>query len=98
MPKEVTLMQAEIEVALSKFIVTNIPTATSGSWFPVHDACEIWGAVAIDLNGEVVGWRCPPKDEFRQLIEEAIKEAFELPEGGDENDKTNVSPDSQGAV
>ncbi len=98
MPKEVTVMQAEIEVAGSRFIVTNIPTATSGSWFTVHDACEIWGAVAMDLDGKVVGWRCPPKDEFRQRIEEAIKKAFELPEGGNEHDKTTTSPDSQGTV
>jgi len=27
----------------------------------VHDACEIWAAVAIDdFSGEVVGWRNPP--------------------------------------
>ncbi|MDD4986195.1 MAG: hypothetical protein PHQ43_10495 [Dehalococcoidales bacterium] len=55
MPKEVTVEQAEIEVAGSKFTVTYIPTATSGCWYTIHDACEIWGAVAIDLNGEVVG-------------------------------------------
>ena len=97
MPKEVTVEQAEIEVAGSRFTVTHIPTATSGCWYTVHDACEIWGAVAIDLNGEVIGWRCPPKEEFRKPIEEAIKKEFGLPEleGGEENDKTTTSPDSQ---
>ena len=96
MPKKVTVEQAEIEVAGSKFIVTYIPTATSGCWYTIHDACEIWGAVAIDLNGEVVGWRNPPKEEFKKLIEEAIKKEFGLPEleGGGENDKTTASSDS----
>ena len=96
MSKEVTVEQAEIEVAGSKFIVTYIPTATSGCWYTIHDACEIWGAVAIDLNGEVVGWRNPPKEEFRQLIEDAIKKEFGLPEleGGEENDKTTARSDS----
>jgi len=55
MPKEVTVKQAEIEVAGARFTVTHIPTATSGCWFTIHDACEIWGAVAIDLNGQVIG-------------------------------------------
>jgi len=94
-PKEVTVEQAEIKVAGSRFIVTYIPTATSGCWYTIHDACEIWGAVAIDLNGEVVGWRNPPKEEFRKSIEEAIKKEFGLPEeGGDGDDKTTISPDS----
>ncbi len=79
MPKEVTIKQAEIEVAGSRFIVTSIPTATSGCWYTIHDACEIWGAVAIDFNGEVIGWRCPPKEEFRNPIENAIKQEFGLP-------------------
>jgi hypothetical protein len=95
-PKKVTVEQAEIEVAGSRFTVTCIPAAISGCWFTIHDACEIWGAVAIDLNGEVAGWRCPPKKEFRKPIEEAIKKEFGLPEleGGEGNDKTTTSPDS----
>jgi hypothetical protein len=56
--------------------VTHIPPATSGGWFTIHDAGEVWGAVAIDLNGEVSGWRNPPEEEFRQPIEEAIKKEF----------------------
>ena len=95
MPKEVAVLQTEIEVAGSRFTVTHIPTATSGCWYTIHDACEIWGAVAIDLDGEVIGWRSPPKEEFRKPIEEAIKKAFELPEkGGDGDDKTTTGPDS----
>ena len=43
---EVTLRQEPIEVAGGKYTVTHIPTATSGSWYVVHDAIEIWGAVA----------------------------------------------------
>jgi hypothetical protein len=41
MPKEVTVLQAEIEVAGSRFTVTHIPTATSGGWYTIHDACEV---------------------------------------------------------
>ena len=79
MPK-VTVRQEEIEVEGNHFTVTHIPTATSGSWFTVHDACEVWGAVAIDdLSGEVVGWRNPPDEEHRVPIEEAIKKAFDIP-------------------
>ncbi len=78
MTKEVTVQQAEIEVSGNRFTVTCLPTATSGCWYTVHDACEIWGAVAIYLNGEVIGWKCPPKDEFRSPLEKAIKREFGL--------------------
>ena len=79
MPRDVTVEQEEIVVSGNSFIVTRIPTATSGSWFTVHDACEIWGAVAIDdLSGEVIGWRNPPA-KLKKEIEEAIKKAFEIP-------------------
>ena len=77
---ERTVMQEEIEVANSKFTVTHIPTATSGSWYTIHDVCEVWGAVAIDdLSGEVIGWRNPPPEEIRQQVEKAIKSAFGIP-------------------
>jgi len=79
MLKDVVVEQDEIVVDERHFTVTRIPTATSGSWFVVHDAFEIWAAVAIDLNGEVVGWRNPPEERYRAGIEKAIKEAFELP-------------------
>ena len=56
-----------------------MPTATSGSWFVVHDAFEIWAAVAIeDATGEVAGWRNPPA-KLRTEIENAIKAAFHIP-------------------
>ena len=76
---EVTVRQEEIEVGGNRFTVTHIPTATSGSWFTVHDACEVWGAVAIDdLSGEVIGWRNPPA-KLQAEIEAAIKKAFGIP-------------------
>jgi len=77
---QITVRQEDVEVGGYRFTVTHIPTATSGSWYTVHDACEVWGAVAIDLDGTVIGWRNPPGDEIRPLLEEAIKKAFELPE------------------
>ena len=76
---EITVRQEEIEVKGRHFTVTHIPTATSGSWFTVHDACEIWAAVAIDLDGTVVGWRNSPGEEHRPAIEKTIKEAFGIP-------------------
>ncbi len=80
MPKEVTVEQETIEVDGNKFTVTRIPTATSGSWFVVHDAFEIWAAVAIDdFSGDIVGWRNPPDEEHRPGIETAIKKAFDIP-------------------
>ena len=76
---EVTVRQEEIEVEGKRFTVTHIPTATSGSWFTVHDACEVWGAVAIDdLSGEVIGWRNPPS-KLQAEIEAAVKKAFGIP-------------------
>ena len=42
MPKDVVVEQEDIEVNENRFTITRIPTATSGSWFVVHDACEIW--------------------------------------------------------
>jgi hypothetical protein len=78
-PKDVVVEQENIEVNGNRFTITRIPTATSGSWFVVHDACEIWAAVAIDdLLGEVIGWRNPP-DKLRVEIESAIKKAFGIP-------------------
>jgi hypothetical protein len=78
-PKDVVVEQEDIEVNGNKFIITRIPTATSGSWFVVHDACEIWAAVAIeDMSGEIIGWRNPP-DKFQTEIEVAIKKAFGIP-------------------
>ena len=87
MPRRVEVNQEDIEVYRRHFTVTHIPTATSGSWFTVHDACEVWGAIAIDdLSGEVIGWRNPPADipnskpgAFRLAIEKAIKAAFGIP-------------------
>jgi len=78
MLKEVVMRQAEIEVDGRQFTVTEVPTATSGQWFTIQDPCEVWAAVAIDLNGEVVGWRNPPEERYQAGIEKAIKEAFEL--------------------
>ncbi len=51
----------------NRFTVTRIPTATSGSWFVVHDAFEVWAAVAIDdFSGDIVGWRNPPDEKHRR--------------------------------
>ena len=75
--REVTMRQAEIEVEGRQFTVTHVPTATSGGWYTIQDPCEVWAAVAIDLNGEVIGWRNPPDSEAHKLaFERAIKEAF----------------------
>lgn len=76
---EVTVRQEQIEVEGNCFTVTHIPTATSGSWFTIHDACEVWAAVAIDLDGTIVGWRNPPDEKHRIGIEEAIKKVFGIP-------------------
>jgi len=76
---EVTVRQEEIEVDGQKFYVTHIPTATSGYWYTVHDLFEMWGAVAIDLDGTVLGWRNPPSEKHRAAIEEAIKKVFDIP-------------------
>ena len=73
---EITVRQEEIEVKGNRLFVTEIPTATSGGWYTVHDLFEMWAAVAIDLDGTVVGWRNPPDEEHRAIIEEAIKKAF----------------------
>jgi len=78
--KQVTVQQAEIEVGGYKYTVTHIPTATSGCWYTIHDICEVWAAVAIDLDGSVVGWRNEPDEKWRTPIEEAIKKAFGIPE------------------
>jgi hypothetical protein len=80
MPKKVEVYQAEIKVQGQKLTVTHIPTATSGNWYTVHDLFEVWAAVAIDLDGTVVGWRNPPDESSRPEIEKAIREAFDIPE------------------
>jgi hypothetical protein len=77
---KIEVRQEEIEVKGKHFTVTHIPTATSGSWFTVHDVFEVWAAVAIDFDGRIVGWRNPPDEEHREAIEEAIKKAFGIPE------------------
>jgi len=80
MIREVNVQQAEIEVAGRNYTVTHIPTATSGCWYTVHDVFEVWAAVAIDLDGTVIGWRNPPDEKYRVDIEAAIKKAFGIPE------------------
>jgi hypothetical protein len=77
---EIKVRQEEIEIDGGKFFVTHIPTATSGCWYTVHDLFEVWAAVAIDLDGSIVGWRNPPEESKRESIEEAIKKAFGIPE------------------
>jgi len=76
---KITVRQEEIEIKGNKLFVTYIPTATSGCWYTVHDLFEMWAAVAIDLDGTVVGWRNPPDEEYRAAIEEAIKKVFGIP-------------------
>jgi len=73
---EITVRQEKIEIKGKSLLVTHIPTATSGCWYTVHDLFEMWAAVAIDMDGTVVGWRNPPDEEHRPAIEEAIKKAF----------------------
>ncbi len=80
MPKRVEVEQAEIEVKGHQYTVTHIPTATSGCWYTIQDVCEVWAAVAIDLDGTVVGWRNEPDEPWRSEMEEAIKKAFGIPE------------------
>ena len=77
--KEITVRQEVIEVEGYKFIVTHIPTATSGMWFAIHDLFEVWAAVAIDLDGTVVGWRNEPEENWKEPLIEAIKKAFDIP-------------------
>ena len=77
---EVTVRQEEIKFGGRKFTVTHIPTATSGCWYTVHDLFEVWAAVAVDLDGSVIGWRNPPDEPWKTQIEEAIKKVFGIPE------------------
>ena len=79
MPRKVEVDQADINVEGNTYIVTHIPTATSGNWYTIQDACEVWASVAIDLDGTVIGWRNPPGEPYRSGMEKAIKEAFGLP-------------------
>ncbi len=76
---KITVEQEDIVVNGNTLTITRIPTATSGSWFVCHDACEIWAAVAIDdLSGDVVGWKNPPP-KLQAEIEQAIKAVFGIP-------------------
>ena len=80
MIEEIKVRQAKIEIDGAEFFITHIPTATSGSWYTVHDLFEVWAAVAIDdFTGEVIGWRNQPEEAKRPAIEEAIKNAFGIP-------------------
>jgi len=60
------------------FRVIHIPTATSGMWFVIADACECYGLVAIDIDGTVIGWKNPPDQKGKPQLEEAIIKAFKL--------------------
>jgi hypothetical protein len=78
MPEQ-KVRQEEIKVGERHFLVTHIPTATSGCWYVIHDIFEVWAAVAIDLDGTIVGWRNPPDEELRLVLEPAIRKAFDIP-------------------
>jgi hypothetical protein len=80
MLKTIEVKQAEIEIKGSRYWITHIPTATSGMWYTIHDLFEVWAAVAIDLDGTVVGWRNPPVEPWRTEIVKAIRAAWGLPE------------------
>ena len=69
------IRQEKIQVAGQEFIVTAIPTATSGCWYTIHDAFEVWAAVAIDPDRTVIGWQNEPT-RYKAEIEAAIKKAF----------------------
>jgi hypothetical protein len=75
--KNIEVEQGEIVVGKTKFFVTQIPTATSGCWYTVHDLFQLWAAVAIDLDGTVVGWVNEPVDKLS--IEAAIRKEFDIP-------------------
>jgi len=74
--------QKTIKINGKELTATHLPTATSGMWFIIHDACEIYGCVAIELDGTVVGWKHPP-NKHKKEIEQAIRQAWELPEVAD---------------
>ena len=78
MLRKIEVDQADIVVNGQKYLVTHIPTATSGMWLIIQDVCEVWAAVAIDLDGTTVGWRNPPDEAWRLPIEKAIREALDL--------------------
>ena len=75
---ERTVRQEEIRVNDHTYTATHIPTATSGCWYVIHDAFEVWAAVAIDLDGTVAGWRNPPREDTIPGFEKAIIAAFGL--------------------
>lgn len=75
---EIKVQQEEIEIEGRHYFATYIPTATSGCWYTIHDLFEVWAAVAIDLDGTVVGWRNPPEEKYQAPIVEAIKKAFDI--------------------
>lgn len=53
---------------------------TSGRWFVVHSAFEIWFAVAIDdFSSDTVGLQNPFEDNHRLGIEMAMKTASAIP-------------------
>jgi hypothetical protein len=90
---EQKVRQEEIDVGERHFLVTHIPTATSGCWYVVHDPFEIWAAIAIDFDGTIVGWRNPPDEELRLALEPAIRKAFDIPQPRVE--KRKEYPDSE---
>ncbi len=73
---EISVRQEELEVDGRKYFATYIPTATSGCWYVIHDLFEMWAAVAIDLDGSIVGWRNPPEEKWKKPIEGAVIKAF----------------------
>jgi len=77
--RRVEVEQADIQVNCHTFTVTHIPTATSGNWYTIQDACEVWSAIAIDLDGTTIGWRNPPDEPWRSEMERAVKAVFSLP-------------------
>lgn len=80
MLKKVEANQADIVVNGHNYLVTHIPAATSGMWFTIQDICEVWAAVAIDLDGTTVGWRNQPDEAWGTEIIRAIRQAWDLPE------------------
>ena len=88
--------QRNVKLGAHDYFVTYLPTATSGLWFTIHDEphLEVWAAVAIEPDGEVVGWRNPLTNASdRAEMEMAIKAAF--PEYFDPEPETVLSPEQK---
>jgi len=72
----VTVRRRKFALGDETFLATEIMTGKPVTLIAVHDDCTVFSVVALNADGEVIGWSNPPESGHRRDAAERIKKAF----------------------